>query len=392
MKLNKHTALPYNIITYNLIRLNPFRNKHIWVFGGWMGHKFDDNSRYLFEYVNQNHSDKIDSVWLTDEEVVVEQVRSLGYKSYLNKSKEGRRYQLKAGVAVYTHGLDDFGMFPLVGGAEIVSVWHGIGIKKLYNEKYSGKKLAVKKFLDFFFMWQQRDITVVSSQYVKEIYGRTFGLKKNAKYYLTGQPRCDALFGLKKEEVLKNVEVDTSKRIILYMPTYRMESLGHDAIQNIFQALYDSKEIDDALRATNSIIIAKPHPVSPKVEIENRDNFIILDNKAVESNQKLIGIADVLVTDYSTSCIDFALLDRPILFYTPDEKEFIEKSEPLYDVYMDICRHNNCCVTAEELAKEILNPTKDAVNALNDVYNDPITRDANNCKRVYECIVKEVSI
>ena len=49
--------------------------------------KYDDNSRYLFEYVNKYHSDIINAIWLTDELEVVEQVRSLGYQAYLTQTK-----------------------------------------------------------------------------------------------------------------------------------------------------------------------------------------------------------------------------------------------------------------------------------------------------------------
>lgn len=389
--LNKHTAWPINVVSYNLMHLKPHRDKDLWVFGAWMGQKYDDNARFLFEYVNKNHSDSIKAVWLTDNEDVVKQMRALGYQAYLNKSREGKYMQLKAGCVLYTHGLDDFGNFPLTAGALTVSLWHGMPLKKIYNEKYSGSQLKIKKLMDRFFCWQYRDITVITSEYVRQLFKRTFNLKDNAKYAIVGQPRNDALFGLDKKEVLKNAPVDCSKQIVLYMPTYRMKTMGEDAIKNIVEIMYNSDELNRALEATNSVLIVKPHPVTPKLSLKNRDNFVVLNNNEVESNQKLLGIADMLITDYSSCSIDYALLGRPVVFYVPDEKEYIEKSEPIYDIYFEISKHNRC-ETVIELSAAIEHPTIDGTNALNDVYNDPITRDANNCKRVYECIVKELGI
>lgn len=389
--LNKHNAWPVNVMTYNLMRLKPNRNKKLWVFGAWMGQKYDDNARFLFEYIHQHHSNSVRAVWLSDNKMVVEQVRRMGCEAYLNCSKEGKRCQKEAGAAIYTHGLDDFGMLPLVGGAKIISLWHGVGGKKIYNAKFAGIKLALKKAMDFFFMWQSRDVTIVTSEYVKELFGTIFSLKKDAIYYITGQPRNDVLFGLNKEEVLSNVDIDKSKRIILYMPTYRMKTMGENAVQKLVEGIYYNERFNKALTATNSVFLIKPHPVTPKLELKNRNNFIVLDNDAVESNQKLLGVADMLVTDYSSCSVDYALLERPVVFYVPDEKEYLEKSEPIFDVFMENTKYNRC-ETIDDLAEAIINPSNEATDALNEVYNDPSTRDENNCKRVYECIVKELGI
>ena len=387
--ITKHTTWFINVFTYNLFRLNPFRNNKVWVFGAWMGKKYDDNSRFLFEYVNKFHSQEVKPIWLSNDYTVVEQVRNLGYRAYLNNSKKGRLYQLQAGVAIYTHGLDDFGMLPLVGGAKTIALWHGVGGKKIYNAKYTGVKLAFKRVMDFFFMWQNRDVTIVTSEYVKELFRITFSLRKKANYQITGQPRNDVLFGLDKSKVLENVDIDNNKKIILYMPTYRMSAMGEDAVQKLVDGIYNSEKINSVLTNSNSVFVIKPHPITPKLELKKRENFVILDNNAVESNQNLLGVADVLVTDYSSCSVDYALLGKPVVFYVPDEKDYFEKSEPVYDIFKEIIRHNRC-ETVDELAGAIEHPANKATDALNEVYNDPSTRDANNCRRVYECIQKEI--
>ena len=42
--------------------------------------------------------------------------------------------------------------------------------------------------------------------------------------------------------------------------------------------------------------------------------------------------ADCLVTDYSSCCVDYALLNRPIVFYVPDEEDYLSYSS-LNDAY-----------------------------------------------------------
>lgn len=381
-----------NAILFNLCRLIPGRDKKLWVFGGREGNQYDDNSRYLFEYVNTYCSNKIHAVWLTKKKETAERIRDKGLEAYTFDSSEGQRMERKAGVAIYSHALIDFGLFPLIGGAFIVSLWHGVGFKKCYNDKYSGWTLRIKKLMDIFFSWTHRDLTIATSEYVKKQFTGIFGLKTNDLIAIAGQPRND-LFknNLCKKEVLKKLSIDYSKKLIIYMPTYRGKDMGVNAIEEIIRKLYMSSNLDRALKGTNSIFIAKLHPLTPHISLDRRDNFIILDYGEVDSNQELLGVSDVLITDYSSCCVDFALLNRPIIFYQPDEEEFIRKSEPLYEDLLDVL-HTNRCTIPEELADRIANPSMEAVNKLNAIFEDESIKGTCYSENVYNIICKEIGL
>lgn len=51
-----------------------------------------------------------------------------------------------------------------------------------------------------------------------------------------------------------------------------------------------------------------------------------------------MAIADMLVTDYSSCFVDYALLNRPIVFYTPDETDFLKQSESMEQEYFDYAK------------------------------------------------------
>lgn len=389
----RKTTLPLNILLFNWDKLVRRRDKYQWVFGGREGHQYDDNARYLFEYVNKIHPE-INTAWLCQDEELANRIRNYGFKAFTFNSRDGRSFAKKAGVAVYSHGLIDFGKFPRVGGATIVSLWHGAGFKKIYNGTYSGIALFLKRNLDKLFSWTFRHISTTTSQFCNREFADCFGLDINKdKLFITGQPRNDVFkTNLKKSDVLKKVTcVDPSKRIILYMPTYRMPALGHERMGNIVKNLYYSKSIDEVLNRTNSVLIAKLHPLTPHIDIVNRDNFVILDYGAVQDNQALMGIGDIMITDYSSTCVDFALLNRPVIFYLPDHEEFIEKSEPLYDEFFKICSNTNCN-SPEDLAKLLETPTMDAVHAINDVFEDESIRGTSYCENVYKVISNEINI
>ena len=93
MKLPKYfewrkISLPVMGVFSRILKLIPFRDKTLWVFGCWMGKKYDDNAKFLFEYVSKNHPN-IRCVWLTREESVACKVRELGYEAYLSSSFKG---------------------------------------------------------------------------------------------------------------------------------------------------------------------------------------------------------------------------------------------------------------------------------------------------------------
>lgn len=381
---------PLNALFFNLCRLIPFRSKKVWVFGGWEGHKYDDNSRFLFEYVSGKK--RIQAIWLSNDEDVVEKVRETGRKAFLSSSIKGKYYSIRSGVAVYSHGLMDFGHFPLIGGAKIISLWHGVGFKKIYNDKYSGIKLFMKRFMDKLYSWTYRDITFVTSDYVKKQFSGIFGLKSSSKIMYSGQPRNDVFKqNLQKEKVLSKLSLDFNRRVIIYMPTYRGKDLGDKAMENIIRTLYESDRLNEVLEKGKCVFIAKLHPLTPHIDLPRRENFVILDYGEVDSNQELLGVSDVLITDYSSCCVDFALLNRPIIFYQPDEEDFMKKSEPLYEELLDIL-HTNRCTTPDELAESILNPTLEAVNKINDVFEDESIRGTCYSENVYKAICKEIGL
>ena len=274
-KNRKKWAYPINFLTFNLSRLSPFRNKRIWVFGAWEGMKYDDNSKYLFEYVLK-YNKEIRAVWLSDNDAVVSKLRAKGHLAYLNKSLRGKWMQLRAGMAHYTNALIDFGTFPLVGGAIVATSWHGNGFKKIYNSKYHGFSLILKKTLDYVFSWTYRDLSFVTSDQGRKLFEESFTLNPD-KIFITGQPRNDALKRNTREKIFSALGIGLDKKLILYLPTYRQLSLGKEAMYTIVKQLYDDKSLDKVLRETNSVFLVKPHPLTPPIALERRENFIIID-------------------------------------------------------------------------------------------------------------------
>ncbi len=104
--------------------------------------------------------------------------------------------------------------------------------------------------------------------------------------------------------------------------------------------------------------------------------------------------SDLLVTDYSPVAFDFAYLRKPVIYYQTDKEEFFSGAHTYEKGYFDYERDGfgeiECSV--EALVDRIIEYMKNGCE-LKEVYRERIDAtfpfsDQNNCKRVYEEILK----
>ena len=65
-----------------------------------------------------------------------------------------------------------------------------------------------------------------------------------------------------------------------------------------------------------------------KGDIDSTDEFI--DVSDYKNEQELMLISDLLITDYSSIMIEFALLNKPIIFFTYDYERYLTKDRGFY--------------------------------------------------------------
>lgn len=323
MKRRNIYWLPNAILFY--AQRNKKRDPDLWLFGAWRGKKYDDNSRYLFEYVNM-YCPQIKAIWLSDIDKTVSEVREAGFSAEYSSSKRGRELQQKAGKVFYTNGIDDFGNVTFVYGAQIIALWHGTGFKKLYYKgiNYKGVKYKIKRIKDKLFDFVYRDVSIATSRIAARWICDCF-LVDEKTVYITGLPRNDAFRkDIIKGQVLPNIVSCDDYRYILYLPTYR--PYNNDSIINTICELSSDTSFVNELRNKKCKIILKLHPLTTLDAIEVPDVFIIVDDKEVSSIQELMKISDALITDYSSAILDYAILNRPTLLFAPDYEEYCKQS------------------------------------------------------------------
>ncbi len=167
---------------------------------------------------------------------------------------------------------------------------------------------------------------VCSGEGVRDIYAGAFGVKKEQVLAL-GAPRCDYLLKegnaeKARKELLSRYPVCDGKKVVLYAPTFR------DTKEENLEILrsFDAKKFTDAL-GEEYVLFVKLHPqVHESCSVENA-----VDVTDYDDVRKLALFCDVLITDYSSICMDFAFLGKKMVFFAYDLEKYKAERDFYYD-------------------------------------------------------------
>lgn len=375
-----------------VISLISKRDKNIWVFGAWKGNFFADNTKYLYEYVCNNHKD-IKAIWVTKNKNIIKEMNIKGYECYYFYSLKGIYYSLRSEVVFQTEGNQDVNSFCL-GRAKVIQLWHGTPLKKIgYDNDNRNKENFLKKIIFKILPYKEPNksgnLYCVSSELVANKFMSAFRTRKE-NIFITGQPRIDGLFKRGKNNFINNVKAQIGNAsLIIYMPTHRKFGNGKN--------IYTKDVLDNInlkLKEQNIYMIFKPHFHEIKNILNNNYTFtnIIIPRAESELSDpySFIQECDLLITDYSSIFFDFMILDKPIVFFPYDLKEYVESDFPLYFDYTSTVP-GPISYTWDELIENIINELK--YDTYKDKRNNELRRfnkfnDNKNSYRVYKKVLQ----
>ena len=168
---------------------------------------------------------------------------------------------------------------------------------------------------------------ICSSDSVRKIYAEAFGVDEKNVLPL-GAPRVDYLkndANQKKalEEIHEKYPQTRNKKILLYAPTFRDEPKRDKEILKNFNIPAVKKALGNEYE-----IFVRLHP---QIHISNRDAEGTTDVTDYPDVRKLILASDVLVTDYSSICMDFSLLSKKTVFFAYDLQWYTERRDFYFD-------------------------------------------------------------
>ncbi len=388
-------------VALKLLKLKK-REGTVWLFGAWRGEKYNDNPKYLFEYVCQN-CPEITAVWITKKKTVKEELLKQGKKCYLSDEKEAKRIRLKAGFYFFTHGYHDFGDFDFGQGAVKVGLGHGMPLKKAYfaTNFFQERNKSIVRRLQYLVMKihnkAEQDITIASSEKTKKWLMECYETKPQ-NTLITGQPRNDILFNSKVAYQMKHqLHHKKEERFVLYMPTWRDTggyggfSSGGEAsfLKHVLNQFLSDTAFMEKLVSEKVKFYIKPHP-NRILSVPDQGNIKILHHHLHLDTQELMAAADVLITDYSSAFIDFALTDRPIHFYVPDLKEYEKGYSGIFLTFEELAEF--WFKDIETFKKVIFNTEKyqqlGGINTekINGIYDDQRLKRGTYCEHVVSSV------
>ncbi len=221
---------------------------------------------------------------------------------------------------------------------------------------------------------------VCSSKNVAPIYAEAFGVDES-KVLPLGAPRIDALLaekdidGLRKEFDKLHPEC-RNKKLILYAPTFRDASQAN-------QKLLDNLNMDLFSRELGNeyCLLVKLHPqINAGVSISGTVN--VTEGHDIGD---LTLICDMLITDYSSACMDFALLSKPCVFFAFDLEEYKKERSFYFDYesYVPGAVARNF----SEVVDAIKNPRNDEEKLRRFRDFNFVYIDCNNTERIFGFII-----
>ena len=235
-------------------------------------------------------------------------------------------------------------------GQSVVQLWHGCGAFKKWGYSTAEKKWgASKKELDRFPIHNTYTHICVSSPKVSFAYAEAFGCSEKNIYPL-GAPRTDIYFNsdfIKESRNITDEKIPNmgGRKIILYAPTFRGDSVGKSYIKNMLDVDEMSKRLGD-----DYVLLIKQHPLTTdKFSIEG-SNFAFDISKDVAIETALCA-ADIVITDYSSLIFEYALLERPMIFFAYDLAEY-EDARSFYFGYEGFVP-GEIAVNTDEIISEV---------------------------------------
>ena len=242
--------------------------------------------------------------------------------------RESARLMAEAGCIVLEDFYPQLHALDLRKETKVIQLWHACGAFKAFGfsrlHKPGGPEEESKNHRNYYKVF-------VSGEKMIPYYSEAFAIPEENVLPL-GTPRTDIFFdeAYKEQiftELFNQFPVFRGKRIILFAPTFRGQG-NKDAYypDSSFSVETFMKDMPEDV-----ILIIKQHPfVKNTINIPQEYKDRVFDLSKKISINDLLFITDVLITDYSSSVFEAALLDIPMVFYVFDEDSY-RKDRDFYE-------------------------------------------------------------
>lgn len=331
-----------------------------------------DHLKMLYDYCHENGITEYEFKWVITKGNDISQIepkevvyrKTLGYYYHLLTSK----YWIR------THSVSN-----IVNKRPeqiYIQMWHAPGATKkegfdMEGVDRTGEPIFHAKEWDYFIATDE-----VNAECIKSATDITI------PRILLGSCRSDFIVNEKEDKynnIRKEMGVSPDEKLVLYAPTFREKDFERTVID---------LKIKELCKLENVRVILRLHP-----EVKNRLDISAYDVSVIDGNKytdivDLYHAADIMITDYSSVCIEFALLKKPILYYMYDLSDY-EGERGFYRGFIENLA-GPIIETEAELVKAVLHiedvveEYREKYEAYSQIYNR--YNDGQVCKRFLEML------
>lgn len=334
--LAKAVRAVISTICYWVFSIVP-KKKNLWVITSFRAKGYLDNAKYFYEHIIENHPE-IKLVWTTRDSEVYNMLKAEGKPVCKMRSFKGIGLLSRAKIVITDHNVrsDYSNICGFNHRSKVVQLWHGVGFKAMGDGKvvktvsepgvvYSTDILVqpedkfftrLIKRIKFVFVAPHRELfekyfmLVCPGQERVEMIGKTWNIPDEAMF-MAGHPR---------DIISHTTSPDRENPMIMYAPTFRYDTRKEtELVDGCIEAF---PKIQESMEKIDGTFVLRMHPhtwrdYSSRIlsKMSAYDRIVLDEEKDVYTT---LGRYSVVISDYSSISLDFAMLDRPAIYYCPD--------------------------------------------------------------------------
>lgn len=299
------------------------------------GRQYGDNPRAIAEYIHSVRPD-IELVWDMSENMDERKIptyfkkvrhNSIKYAWVKNRSK----IIVGNGAGVMLMQLDGIKnvLRPFIKKKKQfeIATWHGTPLK------YSGADIPGSTYTAQGLV-TSADVFISGSDFETDIYRKCFfdifPIDK------LGHSRNDILHHPDKENLKKKLGIPVNKKVLLYAPTFRAENIEMSGVKQLESLKHG--EVFNALSSKfggDWVVVYRFHNLvcqDKRIKSLSDDGCFINGNQ-FDDMAEYLSVADLLVTDYSSSFFDIVTIKKKCILWVPDADEYLKDRGLYLDFY-----------------------------------------------------------
>ncbi|WP_369170110.1 CDP-glycerol glycerophosphotransferase family protein [Streptomyces sp. R28] len=210
-------------------------------------------------------------------------------------------------------------------GTTYIQTWHGSALKRMGFDEPGWKLMSRAEQAEQQRTLDRFDHFLIRSEHDVRTLAKAFRLPEKALLRV-GYPRNDALAqargATERPPLAAELGIPSDKKVLLYAPTFRQHGGRRFALP------FDVERFAEAF-GDEYVLLVRAHYLNHVVlppSVRGR----VIDVSDHHDVTPVLALADALITDYSSVMFDYALLDRPMLFFPYDYEEYVHEGRGTY--------------------------------------------------------------